>query len=74
ARFSGRQPASGAGTQAWRELRTIQRGLGKRARVGAALRSRSLFTRDGATATQAGQITVEGPSPQRPRRFRGRST
>ncbi len=74
ARFSGRQPASGAGTQAWRELRTIQRGLGKRARVGAALRSRSLFTRDGATATQAGQITVEGSSPQRPRRFRGRST
>jgi hypothetical protein len=42
AKFSGHDPAPGAGAAAWRELRTVQRGLGKRARLGAALRSRSL--------------------------------
>lgn len=42
ARFSGHDPAPGAGATAWRELRTVQRGLGRRARLGAALRVRSL--------------------------------
>jgi len=45
ARFSGRDPARGAGAQAWRELRAAQRSLNRRARVGAALRIRSLRAR-----------------------------
>lgn len=72
ARFSGREPAIGAGTLAWRELRAIQRSLGTRVRIGAALRSRSLFTKH-AAATPPAQASVDGASTQRRRRLTGRS-